>query len=607
MATYNPAVQPFDLIQHFQCNSEYDPKAIAGFETYAPLRYSSDFEMVASESAIHPYDNYQRCNYDSSGYTMTNTDPTAQQFNPDQIDGDADNFESLTLSATAQSFVPVKSSELDAAAPSFLLSRLAIFDPPTEGLIDNSQKCTLVLPNERDDNITDSAEMMQYPQNGQVGRFTCDTILRFNKGRHHHDPVLAAMSSIIHAQRKKNFDAFALKPDIRPADDAPPLWPSHLNLFDIKSYYFKSKAIDKGKRRDGEEEAKWITILPNGSPPTAETIHIHEPDNKKWVVFGSWLDERSKSQDWFGWTGHSLLFKWYKLKGSKCRFEEFPAELREKIYRVALGGQVYPLSSLSSRAASGHLNRLDKTTRRNAPLTLGLGYHRRLFRHRAGDALLTFPSDGNVAPEDRKFVYAPHLELSGLNRQFRDEFLHYAWVQMRSRFFNPGLFRLAMDARTGSAMSYKHLSEIELSFTNAEWYDFFGVLPKDASIEIQASKSFGPRLQTLDSLHDLQLHFRSPDDGRDGSHWGDRDDKFRLPRYGGEIYGCCQRTMVDWICTFAYLFLVDKCQENKLKVTLTGAVKTDTKEKWETISKNKRNHDQDAALNVILETPNEGL
>jgi hypothetical protein len=51
-----------------------------------------------------------------------------------------------------------------------------------------------------------------------------------------------------------------------------------LNGFDIKSYYFKVK--DK----DTPEEAKWITILPKGSEPTPDTVHIYEAESKKWVT-----------------------------------------------------------------------------------------------------------------------------------------------------------------------------------------------------------------------------------------------------------------------------------------------------------------------------------
>jgi hypothetical protein len=64
-----------------------------------------------------------------------------------------------------------------------------------------------------------------------------------------------------------------------------------LNGFDIKSYYFKVK--DK----DTPEEAKWITILPKGSEPTPDTVHIYEAENKKWMSFREWLWDTSESKE----------------------------------------------------------------------------------------------------------------------------------------------------------------------------------------------------------------------------------------------------------------------------------------------------------------------
>jgi len=77
--------------------------------------------------------------------------------------------------------------------------------------------------------------------------------------------------------------------------------------------------------------------------------------------------------------------------------------------------------------------------------------------------------------EDRPFVYEPDISLSTVNSTIRDEFLHFAWVRMRSRFFKPSLFFLATEAQPSSATAYKYLSKVELSFTNANWFEFFGV------------------------------------------------------------------------------------------------------------------------------------
>jgi hypothetical protein len=43
-------------------------------------------------------------------------------------------------------------------------------------------------------------------------------------------------------------------------------------------------------------------------------------------------------------------------------------------------------------------------------------------------------------------------------------------------------------------------------------------------------------------------------------------------------YTCCQRIMVDWIMTFAWPFI-----ESLSKVTIGGALKRDTKTKWDAL------------------------
>ncbi|KAI4709294.1 hypothetical protein J4E89_006043 [Alternaria sp. Ai002NY15] len=582
----------------------YHVHSPVGYRGYPVQQYSSSFEMNLFNPPDHSDEHWQH-EYNTLSSNSASLDSATQQLDSDDFLEAAVEATSPKLSATAPPFVPVKSTTLNATAPAFLLSRLAIFDPPADDdLAKHPRKYNRVLPDARNDKITCALEMMQCPRDGQVGRFTDETTYEFNKGWHFNDPVLAEMYHTMNRPKKRNFAAFALRVNIRPVNDAPPLWPPYMNLFDIKSYYFE--VVEK----DSVKQAKWVTILPNGSPPTAETVHIYETDKKEWVSFGDWLAKNIKSREWLGRLGYHLQFKWYKSKGSKRRFEDFPAEIREKIYKAALGGEVYPLNSLCT--AEGYTCFWpDGEPESEAQLTLGLGYHPGLFMRLKGEALLASPWDENRVPEDRPPVHKPSLSLSAVNSTIRDEFLHFAWVRMRSRFFTPDLFLLAIKAWAGPAMAYQHLSKIELNFTNVEWFEFFGVSLLYSPIGITASESNGSCLQKLDNLRDLHLRFRTPYDGYQGSPWGCRPDKHRLPRYGGEDYICCQHTIVDWICTFAYPFLINKCKEEslgeRLTVTLTGAVKTVTKGKWEAIFKGQRHHDQEAALEVILDTPDEEL
>ncbi|CAN9193131.1 unnamed protein product [Alternaria alternata] len=572
----------------------------AGYRNYAPLRYASGSETAALPSDIQPYDLSQRHEHDFSPTFITPSNPAAHQSTPgDQHDG----LESPKLSATAPSFVPVKSSKLDARAPSFLLSRLAIFDPPTADLAERPRKDNLILPDARDNNITDSTEMMKYPQDGQVGRYTDETTINFNKGWHHNDPVLAAMYYILNAKKKKNFSVFAVKHEIRPVDDAPPLWPPYLNLFDIKRYYFESKTRRGWKlRRCDKRYAKWVTILPKGSPPTAETVHIFEPDEEKWVVFGDWLETvSSTSPGWVGRTGYSLQFNWWKYSGSKRRFVDLPGEIRTPIYQYALGSELYPLSTRDSES-----RREVTMACRTARLTLGMGYNRWIFLDDKGDILETQMNKSHIPEVARPFIYEPVLELLLVSSWIREEVLHTGWELMHSCFFDSGIFHKAINARPRPAVNYKYLSKVELAFTNAGWFDFLGVRvsSNEPYISIDASHSLGSSLNDLRNLRDLRLRFRGLKDGYQGSPWGNM---FAPWVYREYVHVCCQRTVVDWVCTFAYPFLIDKCKEGKVKVTLTGCVKTDTQTKWEEIFAGKRDHDQDAAITSILGTPSTEL
>ncbi|KAL7770284.1 hypothetical protein CFE70_000217 [Pyrenophora teres f. teres 0-1] len=537
-----------------------------------------------------PYNPYQSLgHYDVSGpYHPSDSIPApiyhvpAENYGPHKA--------TLKFNAKAPVFTPTKFSKLSPTAPSFLLSRLAIFDPPSNDRKARLSKCKLILPNARKENIADYLSMLKNPQDGQVGRFTKETTYKFNKGLHRNDPVLAAIYSQIIALRKKDIGFFAIKLEANPVNDAPPLWPPGRNLFDAKAYHFEPK--DKY----GEKEMFWFTIMPHGSPPNANTIHVYENEKQKWVALGDWLracycfDRRLSDESRLklrpnlgGRPGYSTQFKWWTYIGNSHRFETLPTELRTKIYEYALGGELYPLCSSSV-----------------PHLTLGLGYHHSLFQSRGNfESVLSRMHDRHI-PEDRPFVYEPRVSILSLNKTIRDEALHTAWAIMRSCFVDRGLFEGAINAQPGAAKPYKYLGKIELNFTNHGYSRFFGVEMGRDHLYIGVSSSLGSRLQTLENLYDLHLRFRIPPEYPYSAWFNSMDP-------GVSPFGDCQRTVVDWICTFAYPFLIDKCKEGKLKVALTGAVKTDTKEKWEAIFQKKREHDQAAAMANILNKPKKEL
>jgi hypothetical protein len=270
-----------------------------------------------------------------------------------------------------------------------------------------------------------------------------------------------------------------------------------------------------------------------------------------------------------------MLFNWQKYIGSSTCFLNLPRDLRDKIYTHALGGEIYPKRSDYDPAAP-----------QNARLILGNGYSRH-------------SSPWSSVPELRNFTFEPNLALLPTNSQINDEMKYAGWVLMRARFYDVYTFYGAVNAQTSPAIPYNPFSKFELNFTNFHYFRFFCVeLRPHYPHRVIESGSGGHTLQGIENLKDLHLHFRPLDDGWEGSPWGARNPA---------PYECCQRTVVDWILTFAYPFLIDKWKTEKLTVTLTGAIKTDTKAKWEAIFRGERDHDQAAAMKAILDTPDTDL
>lgn len=276
---------------------------------------------------------------------------------------------------------------------------------------------------------------------------------------------------------------------------------------------------------------------------------------------------------------------------------ELPGELCDKIYSFTLGSKIYPKSTFR------YADKDDTKACAAASLTLGKGYVPRDITQADYSSL---PSDRLVL-EASKSVYKPNLALLRVSKQVSAEVLHVGWIRKRKCFFDTRIFTLAARASAGSAMQlsyrpehpecYGSLSKTELGLSNRAFFELFGVRV-DPQFQIVPARSLGAQLQGVKGLRDLQLRFRSPDDGYAGSPWR-YDRKLHLARYHGEKYVCCQHTIVDWICTFPHPFI----SSSNVTATLTGAVKKATKDKWEAIFNGSRAHEQTTAMAAIFNAP----
>jgi hypothetical protein len=135
----------------------------------------------------------------SRSFEVTTLDPEADSYKPEQTFTQS----SPSLNPKTPIFVPVKHSRLNVAAPTFLPTKLATINPQDDSLAFIPRRRDFILPNARKDVITDYLTMLHAPQDAQVGRFLSDIVLRFNKGLHLNDPVLATIYDHINALKRK--------------------------------------------------------------------------------------------------------------------------------------------------------------------------------------------------------------------------------------------------------------------------------------------------------------------------------------------------------------------------------------------------------------------
>ena len=188
-----------------------------------------------------------------------------------------------------------------------------------------------------------------------------------------------------------------------------------------------------------------------------------------------------------------------------------------------------------------------------------------------------------------------------VNKQVHCEISHLAWAVMRKRFVAPDVFTTAVDARLGPAMRFEYLASIELCFTNAEYFAFFGI-EVHPRLQVNTQTSLGHYLRDTSGIKNLQLRFRSLQEGCRTSPWGANRLKHSLPRYRRFAYECCQCTTVDWICTTAYPFV-----QAMKTVTVTGEASQELRTKWNTIFNGSRTFNQPSEMLAILATPDTQL
>jgi hypothetical protein len=276
-------------------------------------------------------------------------------------------------------------------------------------------------------------------------------------------------------------------------------------------------------------------------------------------------------------------------------FLDLPVELRSQIYEYAFGSEIDPLSTVSYQQL------VNSSGDHNARLTFDMGYNKDMIGSGYISSPVSHLFSGQRTLEVRPPVDKPDLALLRVCQATHEEMLHVGWAVMRKRLFDPRAFVTATEAHLGPAMRFSCLKTIELCMTKKDLFDFFGV-EMDPQFKVDESLCCGRYLQGLTGVTDLQLRFRYLNEGYSNTPWGEVPHKIGLRRYNDHRYVCCQRTLIDWIYTLAYPFV-----HGIETVTITGKVKTDSKQKWNANFKGTRAHDQAAEMAAIFATPDSQL
>ena len=368
------------------------------------------------------------------------------------------------------------------------------------------------------------------------------------------DPVIRHLKLLIREINKTNILFANMNIRVAPTTNSPPLWPPNPAQpgVDMKMYTFFDDFNEFPL-------TTWVTLVPRMNGLRTESLFAKI--GSTWVPVTQLLLSMQSSPDLLvGEKGYRAQRKWWRLNGKTFRLMAIPKELRLEIFKYAMGPHVYPRTILTSSMD-------DPEQFENARVTWGHG--KRLIRASNG-----FSFDWVSGSSSEYTLPKPNLALLLVNREVCKEAQIAGWVDTHKVFIAPN--HLMTVVQSGLVPNHKWLNKIVLDFSFFSLYSFFAVRQDSStgSWGIDTSKSLGyiiPALRTK-GLSELQLWFRSPHDGYNFNPYVQPDTYYD---YNNE-FECCQRTMVDWIMTFAWPFVKDVPT-----VILGGAVKKASKKKWE--------------------------
>lgn len=271
---------------------------------------------------------------------------------------------------------------------------------------------------------------------------------------------------------------------------------------------------------------------------------------------------------------------------------DLPPEVRAIILRHVMGSKIYP----QERSYYGYTYVFRSEESEDFEFE---GYEPRdgLFPNYMYEYPKRFNPFRTTAPNDEI------LRIRGrTGRLIREEALKAAWEGAWKVFAKPAHLQNVLQFGVIPPRGFNWISKVELNFSTAEYFDFFGVSLRPR-VHVRVQDSNGPLLGQIPTLRKLALAFPCPyDDGNTWlngglvswplrpvlnpweeiayysrfEHWGLSDSEYAAYRF--MCPSACSRAIIDWILTFAYPHI-----KHIPNIYLQGYIKSDLKAKWDTI------------------------
>lgn len=358
---------------------------------------------------------------------------------------------------------------------------------------------------------------------------------KFQPGPRQKDAVIRCILRTIKELNKGSIGLANMSFRVYPTNESPHFW-----LADSRLGNCWSKLYTFVDHLNEFPVTVWVAALPSAHGLTSDNLFL-KPDNDWWSLKKWLLSQQTRPEELIGLKGYKAQKKWWKFTGKPFPLMKLPAEVRLIIFEHALGHKLYPLATRKPDTAS--------------EVRLGVGFHGR-FDYCCQAARYQWLSTGGLEPIGFTSC-APNIALLQVCKQVHQEALQAAWENSLKCFFTPSQLESVVNAPIKP--KYNWLNKIVLVFPTPKYFELFGCDPK--TLRFDPNRSLGSIISSNSSLNSLKLVFRSPaEDFRS-------DDSSKY---------WCQRIAIDWIMTLAWPFI------NAIsKVTIGGAIKRETKRKWD--------------------------